>query len=81
MWNWLISSLYVGSTVVLFDGNPFYPNPQFLLNIADDIKISIFGTSAKYISSLESYGVIPSDISSFNSLKVIFVNWINLFIK
>ncbi len=71
MWNWVVSSLSVGSTLVLFDGNPFYPNPEALLHMADDLKINIFGTSAKYIASLEQSGVSPKEISSFPHLKTI----------
>ncbi|MBE0640091.1 MAG: acetoacetate--CoA ligase [Bacteroidales bacterium] len=71
MWNWVVSSLAVGSTLVLFDGNPFYPAPDALLRMADELGISIFGTSAKYIASLEDAGVKPKEISSFPKLKAI----------
>ena len=49
MWNWLVSSLAIGSTIVLYDGSPFYPNSSSLWKLAEDLQISIFGTSAKYI--------------------------------
>ncbi len=71
MWNWVVSSLAVGSTLVLFDGNPFYPTPDALLKMADELEISIFGTSAKYIASLEDAGVKPKQISAFPKLKAI----------
>jgi acetoacetyl-CoA synthetase len=71
MWNWMVSSLAVGATLVLFDGNPFYPAPDALLRMADELKINFFGTSAKYIASLEAAGVEPQYISRFPSLKVI----------
>ena len=71
MWNWLASSLSVGSTIVLYEGNPFYPKCSNLLEIADQAKVNIFGTSAKYIDSLEKFGVIPSDVGSFKYLKSI----------
>ena len=71
MWNWLVTSLGIGSSIVLYDGNPFYPNPDRLLNIIDDIKIKVFGTSAKYISELERLGVDAKRISSFDSLESI----------
>ena len=71
MWNWLVTSLGIGSSIVLYDGNPFYPNPDRLLNIIDDIKIKVFGTSAKYISELERLGVNAKRISSFDSLESI----------
>ena len=71
MWNWVVSSLAVGSTLVCFDGNPFHPGPEALLKMADELKINIFGTSAKYIASLEAAGVKPKELSDFPELKVI----------
>ncbi len=71
MWNWFVSSLAIGATLVLYDGNPFYPEPDSLLKMADELKITFFGTSAKYIASLEAEGVKPANISKFASLKVI----------
>ncbi len=71
MWNWLVSTLATGATVVLFDGNPFYPKPESLVEMADKYEISVFGTSAKYISSLEAENVNPSTISNFPRLKSI----------
>ncbi len=71
MWNWFVSSLAVGATLILYDGNPFYPNPEALLKMAYDLKINIFGTSAKYIASLEAEGVCPVCQYNFEHLKVI----------
>ncbi len=71
MWNWVVSSLAVGSTLVLFDGNPFYPAPDALLKMAGELNITIFGTSAKYIASLEEAGVKPKELSDFPHLEVI----------
>ena len=71
MWNWLISSLAVGATIVLYDGSPFYPDGTVLLKMADEVGITVFGTSAKYISSLESAGIKPKQISSFPKLRTI----------
>ncbi|HPE56575.1 MAG TPA: acetoacetate--CoA ligase [Bacteroidales bacterium] len=71
MWNWFVSALATGATLVLYDGNPFYPTPDALLRMADELGISFFGTSAKYIASLESEGVIPKEISDFPKLNVI----------
>ena len=70
MWNWLVSGLSVGSTIVLFDGNPFYPTNDYLLKIASTINISVFGTSAKYISHLEHLNVKPNELE-FNNLRTI----------
>ena len=71
MWNWLVSSLAVGATLVCYDGNPFYPTADALLKMADELGITIFGTSAKYIATLEDAGVVPSQTSSFPELKLI----------
>jgi len=71
MWNWFVSSLAVGATLVLYDGNPFYPGPDALLRMADELDITLFGTSARYIASLEDAGVVPKKISDFPKLKVI----------
>ncbi|MBN3036580.1 MAG: acetoacetate--CoA ligase [Bacteroidales bacterium] len=71
MWNWLVSGLASGATLVLFDGNPFYPSPEILLRMADELQIRFFGTSARYIGSLEATGVKPSGISGFPGLRVI----------
>lgn len=55
MWNWQMSFLGLGTKLVTFDGNPFYPNESRMLELVDKEKISIFGTSAKYLSTLESF--------------------------
>jgi len=57
MWNWLVCSLALGATVLLFDGSPFYPGPEALWKLAQDEKITIFGTSARYIAAIEKEGV------------------------
>ena len=71
MWNWFVSSLAVGSTLILYDGNPFYPTPEALLKMAVDLKINVFGTSAKYIASLEAENVCPVCNYDFEHLRVI----------
>jgi len=71
MWNWLVSSLAIGSTIVLYDGSPFYPNGTTLLKMAERIGVTVFGTSAKYISALEMENIIPKDISTFPTLRCI----------
>ena len=71
MWNWLTSSLSVGATLVLFDGNPFHPNPGALWKMAQDEKVTIFGTSAGYIAALQNAGVKPGKESDFTSLKTV----------
>ena len=71
MWNWLVSSLSVGSKIVLYDGSPFHPDGLSLLNLIDKCEINFFGTSAQYISSLEKNNIYPKKYSNYNSLKSI----------
>ncbi len=69
MWNWLTTSLAVGATLVLYDGNPFYPGPEALWQMAEDEKISIFGTSAGYIAALKKTGLQPGRQYKLSPLK------------
>jgi acetoacetyl-CoA synthetase len=71
MWNWLISSLAAGATVVLYDGNPNYPDWTAMWQMAQDEKISIFGCSASYINYLRSVGAKPGKDFDLSSLKEI----------
>ncbi|AGL01233.1 acetoacetate--CoA ligase [Desulfoscipio gibsoniae] len=71
MWNWLVSALAVGATITLFDGSPFYPGPGALFKLAQDEKISVFGTSAKYLASLEKEGFKPGQEYNLDHLRAI----------
>ncbi|MEJ1248120.1 acetoacetate--CoA ligase [Denitratimonas tolerans] len=71
MWNWLVSALAVGATVVLYDGNPSWPDANALCNLADEFGISIFGTSAKWISAIEKAGIRPRESHRLPALKTI----------
>jgi len=71
MWNWLVSSLALGARVFLYDGSPFYPDPGAMWQMAQDEKITIFGTSAKYLAALEKAGVKPRESYELTSLKAI----------
>ena len=71
MWNWLVSSLAVGATVVLYDGSPFQPDGNALWNLADAVGISIFGTSAKWISAIEKAGIKPRETHKLAALRTI----------
>ncbi|MBL4744571.1 MAG: acetoacetate--CoA ligase, partial [Cycloclasticus sp.] len=71
MWNWLVSGLATGGAIVLFDGNPLKPDTSILLNMIDELNINIFGTSAKYIDTLENMGIKPKQRSQFPSLETI----------
>jgi acetoacetyl-CoA synthetase len=71
MWNWLLSSLAVGATIVLYDGNPNYPDPGAMWKVIQDEKITVFGCSASYINYLRSQGVNPSKDYDVSSLREI----------
>jgi len=71
MWNWLLSSLAVGATVVLYDGNPLYPDWGALWKFVEDVKITIFGCSASYINYLKSVGARPGESFDLSSLREI----------
>ncbi|GGB04407.1 acetoacetyl-CoA synthetase [Brucella endophytica] len=71
MWNWLITGLATGATLVTFDGNPAYPSPSRLPDLIDAEAITIFGTSAKYIDAMAKAHVTPRTTHSLASLKTI----------
>ncbi len=71
MWNWLTCSLAAGASLVLFDGNPFHPDPGALWQMAQDEKITVFGTSAGYIAALQNAGVKPGSQYDLSALKSI----------
>ncbi|MCC5854885.1 MAG: acetoacetate--CoA ligase [Idiomarina sp.] len=71
MWNWLVSGLAVGARLVLFDGSPFYPNENAMPDLIDNEGITVFGTSAKYISALEKAGAKPRQSHHLSSLRTI----------
>ena len=71
MWNWLTSSLAVGATLVLFDGNPFHPHPGALWEMAQDEKVTVFGTSAGYIAALMNSGVKPGRQYDLKPLRAV----------
>jgi len=71
MWNWLLSSLGVGATIVLYDGNPLYPDSGAMWKLIQDEKITIFGCSASYINYLRSQGYKPKNEYNLSSLREI----------
>ena len=71
MWNWLVSALGTGATIMLYDGSPTYPDNTVLWQFADEEQFSHFGTSAKYIETLMKNDVNPSAIFKLSNLKVI----------
>jgi acetoacetyl-CoA synthetase len=71
MWNWLSSALAVGATVVLYDGNPFYPDASKMFNLIDSEQINVFGTSAKFIDACKKTQVNPRGDNDLSSLRCI----------
>ena len=71
MWNWFVSGLAVGATLVLYDGSPSHPDGNALWDLADEVGISVFGTSAKWISAIEKAGVKPRETHKLQQLKTI----------
>jgi len=69
MWNWLVSSLQVGATLYLYDGNPVYPDSDILWRKIEEHKISVFGTSPKYLSMFQKQGFVPKDKFKLESLR------------
>ena len=71
MWNWLVTGLASGATLVLFDGNPFHPDPGALWDVAAEEDIQVFGTSAKWIDACKKAGVRPKETHDLSALKTI----------
>ncbi len=71
MWNWFTSGLAVGATLVLYDGSPAHPNGNVLWDLADEVGITVFGTSAKWLSATEKAGLRPRETHKLLSLKTI----------
>ncbi|MDH1057158.1 acetoacetate--CoA ligase [Aquipseudomonas alcaligenes] len=71
MWNWLVSGLALGASLVLFDGSPFHPGAERLIDLIDTENISLFGTSAKFIAALEKAGAKPRETHKLSRLKAI----------
>jgi acetoacetyl-CoA synthetase len=71
MWNWLVSGLASGATIILYDGSPFFDDGRVLWKMAEDEKLTVFGTSAKYISALEKAGLRPKDEFKLPALRAI----------
>ncbi|HET7844298.1 MAG TPA: acetoacetate--CoA ligase [Xanthomonadales bacterium] len=71
MWNWLASGLAVGATLVLFDGSPTFPDGNALWDLADELGITIFGTSAKWLAATEKAGVKPAQTHKLLGLRTI----------
>ncbi len=71
MWNWLVSGLASGATLLLYDGSPFYPDGNALFDFADAEGMTFFGTSAKFIDSVRKAGLRPIDSHKLSSVQTI----------
>jgi acetoacetyl-CoA synthetase len=71
MWNWLVSALAGGATVVLFDGSPAHPDSDVLWRLAAEEGVSVFGTSPRYLASLEKAGTRPCERHDLAALRTI----------
>ena len=71
MWNWLVSMLASGTTIVLFDGNPAHPTASVLFDIAEREQLTLLGVSAKFIDSVNKAGVRPIDTHNLSALRTV----------
>ena len=71
MWNWLVSGLMMQSRVIVYEGNPFYPGPERLWQIAEAEKMTLFGTSAKYIDAVRKSGLKPASAFDLSHLRML----------
>jgi acetoacetyl-CoA synthetase len=71
MWNWLATGLATGATLVLFDGSPFQPSERVLWDLAERERITVFGTSAKYLDAIRKSGLVPKRTHDLGSVKTI----------
>src|SRR5690606_18457050 len=71
MWNWQVSGLALGATLVTYDGSPSFPGPERLLDLIDSEAIAIFGTSARYLDAMRKAGRQPRLSHRLDSLRLI----------
>jgi acetoacetyl-CoA synthetase len=71
MWNWLVSGLMMQARVIVYEGNPFYPGPERLWQIAEAEKMTLFGTSAKYIDAVRKSGLKPASAFDLSHLRML----------
>ena len=70
MWNWLVSALASEATLLLFDGSPFHPDPSVLFDYAERERMTLFGTSAKYIDACKKEGLRPRDTHDLSTVRL-----------
>jgi acetoacetyl-CoA synthetase len=69
MWNWLVTVLASGATILLYDGSPFYPDGNRLFTFADDTKMTLFGTSAKFIDAVAKARLRPGETHRLDTVR------------
>jgi acetoacetyl-CoA synthetase len=71
MWNWLVTALASGATLILYDGSPFHPDGNRLFDLADETGVTLFGTSAKFVDAVNKAGLRPRETHDLGSLRTI----------
>ncbi|HEX3656219.1 MAG TPA: acetoacetate--CoA ligase [Pirellulales bacterium] len=71
MWNWLVSSLAVGLEMVLYDGSPLAPSTAVLFDLAQAQRLTVLGTSPKYLAAIAKAGLVPRETHDLSSLRLI----------
>ncbi len=71
MWNWMVTGLASGATLLLYDGSPFYPDGNVLFDLADELGMNVFGTSAKYIDAVKKAGLEPIRTHDLSTVRAI----------
>ncbi len=71
MWNWLVSSLASGCTVILYDGSPFFPGKNSMWELAEKLGITVFGTSARFIAACAKSRLVPREKCDLSKLRAI----------
>ena len=71
MWNWLVSGLATGATLLLYDGSPFHPDGNVLFDYAQTERMTVFGTSAKFIDAVRKAGLRPRDTHDLSSVRML----------
>jgi acetoacetyl-CoA synthetase len=71
MWNWLATGLASGATLVLFDGSPFHPNERAVFDVVEQERVTVFGTSAKYLDAIRKSGLVPAKTHDLSAVVTI----------
>ncbi len=71
MWNWMVSALAIGSTLVLYDGSPMYPKIDRIFKLLHEESVSVFGTGARFLAAIEKRDFKPNEHLDFPALRAI----------